>query len=254
MFISATIICLNEADKIGLCLQSLLPVADELVVVDSGSTDDTVAIAQSFGAKVTYHAFEGHIQQKNFASGLATHPWILSLDADEALSPELAAAILQIKKVKDQSFKAFSFNRLNNYCGQWIKHGGWYPDRKVRLFHRECGHWGGTNPHDKIILAPGTPQAHLPGDLLHYTYERPEDFDRQNERFAEAAARAMLQQGKKTFPAQPYLKAAVRWLKGYVLQAGFLDGAAGWHIARGNAWYTFEKYSRLAQYKKQDVR
>ncbi len=254
MRISATIICFNESKKIGQCLQSLISVADELVVVDSGSTDDTVAIAQSYGAKVTFHTFEGHIQQKNFACSLASHPWILSLDADEALSPELAAAILQIKQANPQPFKAFSFNRLNNYCGQWIKHGGWYPDRKVRLFHRECGHWGGTNPHDKIILAPGTPQAHLPGDLLHYTYERPEEFDRQNERFAEAAARAMLLQGKKTFRAQPYLKAAVRWFKGYVLQAGFLDGAAGWHIARGNAWYTFEKYRRLAKYKKQDVR
>lgn len=106
MFISATIICLNEAEKIGTCLQSLLPVADELVVVDSGSTDDTVVIARSFGAKVTYHAFEGHIQQKNFASGLATHPWILSLDADEALSPELAAAILQIKKSQKSAIQS----------------------------------------------------------------------------------------------------------------------------------------------------
>lgn len=254
MRISATIICLNEADKIGACLQSLLPVADELIVVDSGSTDETVAIAESFGAKVTFHPFEGHIQQKNFASGLATHPWILSLDADEALSPQLADSIVKIKQTESLPFKAFSFNRLNNYCGQWIKHGGWYPDRKIRLFQREVGHWGGTNPHDKIILQPGTLQAHLAGDLLHYTYEKPEDFDRQNERFAKAAAKAMLAQGKKTFSGQPHLKAAVRWFKGYVLQAGFLDGAAGWAIARGNAWYTFEKYSRLAQLKQKHVR
>lgn len=254
MRISATIICLNEADKIGQCLQSLLPVADELVVVDSGSTDDTVAIAESFGAKVTYHAFEGHIQQKNFASSLASHDWILSLDADEALSTELAASILEVKQYKQQAFKAFSFNRLNNYCGQWIKHGGWYPDRKVRLFQREAGHWGGTNPHDKIVLKAGTPTSLLRGDLLHYTYEKPEEFDRQNERFAEAAARAMFAQGKDTFAGQPHLKAAVRWFKGYVLQAGFLDGTAGWAIARGNAWYTFEKYRRLAHLKQNHVR
>lgn len=246
MQISATIICFNEAEKIGQCISSLLPVVDEIIVLDSGSTDDTVSIANQLGAKCSYHAFDGHIQQKNRANKLATHPWILSLDADECLSPELQQSILKAKAAPGR-LDAYRVNRLNNFCGQWIKHGGWYPDKKIRLFKKEKGNWGGLNPHDKIILTPGSSVGQLKGNLLHYTYDRAVDFDLQNEKFANAAARAMHEQAKSATILTPYYKAAFRWFKGYLLQLGFLDGKAGSKIAAGNARYTFKKYQLLRQ-------
>lgn len=245
MQISATIICFNEAEKIGRCISSLLAVVDEVIVLDSGSSDATVAIAESMGAKCSFHAFEGHIQQKNKAIDLAKHDWILSLDADECLSPALQKSIITAKKsaVAD----AYSMNRLNNFCGQWIKHGGWYPDKKIRLFKKQKGHWGGLNPHDKINLESGSVSQHLHGDLLHYTYDKEGDFKLQNIKFARAAAQAMHAQAKSAHRFTPHYKALFRWLKGYLLQLGFLDGRAGWLIAAGNAQYTFDKYQMLLQ-------
>jgi glycosyltransferase involved in cell wall biosynthesis len=245
MQISATIICFNEADKIGRCISSLLPIADEIIVLDSGSSDSTVAIAESMGAKCSYHAFEGHIQQKNRAIDLASYDWILSIDADECLSPELQRSIANFKNTAIAH--AFSMHRLNNFCGQWIKHGGWYPDKKIRLFKKQNGQWGGLNPHDKIILTAGSVVKHLKGDLLHYTYDKEGDFELQNVKFAKAAAQAMHAQAKSASIFTPYYKAAFRWFKGYVLQLGFLDGRAGWLIAAGNAQYTFDKYQMLLQ-------
>jgi glycosyltransferase involved in cell wall biosynthesis len=253
MQISATIICFNEAEKIGRCISSLLAVVDEVVVLDSGSSDATVSIAEGLGAKCSYHAFEGHIQQKNRAIALAKHDWILSLDADECLSPALQKSILRAKasRVAD----AYCMNRLNNFCGQWIKHGGWYPDKKIRLFKKQKGHWGGLNPHDKIVLEAGSVHQHLKGDLLHYTYDKEADFALQNVKFAKAAAQAMHAQAKSASIFTPYYKAAFRWLKGYLLQLGFLDGRAGWLIAAGNAQYTFDKYQMLLQLNRaKDVR
>jgi glycosyltransferase involved in cell wall biosynthesis len=246
MQISATIISFNEAEKIGRCIASLLPVVDEIIVLDSGSTDATLSIASSLGAKCSYHAFDGHIQQKNRAAALAQYAWILSLDADECLSLELQQSILNVKKGA-VSADAYRMNRLNNFAGQWIKHGGWYPDKKVRLFKKEKGSWGGLNPHDKIVLKPGSKVLQLHGDLLHYTYDQAADFALQNQKFAKAAAIAMHDQKKIAYALTPYYKAAFRWFKGYVLQFGFLDGKAGRLIAAGNARYTFDKYQMLRQ-------
>lgn len=246
MQISATIICFNEAEKIARCIDSLLVVADEIIILDSGSTDETLSIAKSFGAKCTYHAFDGHIEQKNRAIALASYDWILSIDADECLSPLLQQSVLNAKKAVSPP-DAFSTNRLNNFCGQWIKHGGWYPDKKIRLFKKHKGRWGGLNPHDKIILLPGSVVQHLNGDLLHYTYDKEGDFEIQNAKFAKSAAHAMHQQTKISTIFTPFYKAAFRWFKGYLLQLGFLDGRAGWLIAVGNARYTFHKYQMLFQ-------
>jgi glycosyltransferase involved in cell wall biosynthesis len=254
MQISATIICFNEAQKIGRCIESLLPVADEVIVLDSGSTDATLSIAAKLGAKCSYHAFDGHIQQKNRAADLAQYDWILSLDADECLSSELQQSILDAKAAPAR-LDAFRVNRLNNFCGQWIKHGGWYPDKKIRLFKKEKGRWGGLNPHDKIILSTGSTVGQLRGDLLHFTYDHEHDFDLQNKKFALAAAHAMHERTTSANILTPYYKAAIRWFKGYVLQLGFLDGNAGRMIASGNARYTFDKYQMLRQLNREkDVR
>ncbi|MFI5135444.1 MAG: glycosyltransferase family 2 protein, partial [Chitinophagales bacterium] len=146
--ISAVIITFNEEKKIARCIDSLNGVADELVVVDSFSTDATVEICKAKSVRFIQHAFEGYIQQKNFAVTQATNDFILSLDADECLSEELRLSILAVKN--DLKFDGYIMNRRTNFCGQWIHHSGWYPDRKLRLWNRNKGAWGGTDPHDKV--------------------------------------------------------------------------------------------------------
>lgn len=254
MQISATIICLNEAEKIGRCIESLLPVVDEVVVVDSGSTDATVQIAEALGARVSYHAFAGHIEQKNHAASLVQYDWILSLDADEALSDTLQASILAIKQSGAPRYEAYWMKRLNNFAGKWVKHGGWYPDKKIRFYRRGLGHWGGTNPHDRIELPANTPTGWLRGDLLHYSYDSLQGFWEQQERFAHIAGEAMFRKGRRLGVLPPWFRAAFRWLRDYVLLAGFLDGKTGWFIARGSAYYTWLKYRLLADKIKQNVR
>ncbi|RLD77314.1 MAG: glycosyltransferase family 2 protein, partial [Bacteroidetes bacterium] len=148
--LSAVIITQNEEQNIGRCIDSLKGVADDIVVVDSGSTDNTEAICKEKGARFFYNKWEGYIEQKNFANDLAEHKYILSVDADEALSGQLRDSILEAK----ESLKAdgYEMNRLTNYCGTWIRHGGWYPDRKLRLFHRDKFEWGGEKIHEAMVM------------------------------------------------------------------------------------------------------
>mgnify|MGYP001233099620 FL=1 len=151
--ISAAIITYNEEKNIERCITSLVNIADEIVVVDSGSNDKTQEIALTLGAKVVINKFEGHIQQKNFAITQTSNEWVISLDADEALSKKLKTSLLKVKE--DLKGNGYKFNRLSNYCGKWIKHCGWYPDTKLRLFKKGQGSWKGKNPHDKYILDSG---------------------------------------------------------------------------------------------------
>ena len=148
--ISAAIITFNEEKNIERCITSLRNVADEVVIIDSGSTDRTVEIAKDLKATIFTNPFKGHIQQKNFAITKTQYDWVISLDADEALSEELTASILAVKENLKGS--GYIFSRLTNYCGKWIKHCGWYPDKKLRLFKKHEGKWGGKNPHDKYLL------------------------------------------------------------------------------------------------------
>jgi glycosyltransferase involved in cell wall biosynthesis len=146
--LSVVIITRNEEANIGRCLNSVKEIADEIVILDSFSTDRTCAIAEEMGARVFQQEFAGHIQQKNEALKFARFPHILSLDADEVPDEELKKEIQNVKA--NFSFDGYSFNRLTNYGGQWIRHGGWYPDKKLRLWDSRKGHWGGTNPHDRF--------------------------------------------------------------------------------------------------------
>ena len=152
--LSVVIITFNEERNIGRCIESVREVADEIVVVDSFSTDKTRAICEKHGVNFIEHAFDGHIQQKNFAITQAKFPHQLSLDADEALSEDLKTEILKIKN--DWRYDSYRMNRLTNYCGKWIHHCGWYPDTKLRLYDSTKGVWGGVNPHDKFELNPGS--------------------------------------------------------------------------------------------------
>lgn len=241
--LSGVIISYNEEDKIERCIQSLLKVCDEVVLLDSFSTDHTCALAEKMGAKVYSHAFDGHIQQKNRAIGYAASPYVLSLDADEALDDELTESIQQVKQ--NWQYDVYSMNRLNRYAGKWIRHGAWYPDRKLRLWDSRKGSWGGNNPHDKFIPQSGCTRAHLKGNILHYTMESMEDLKRQSARFAEISAKSMYDRKVRSRFILIFLKPLFRFVKDYVLLLGFLDGRAGLDIARMNAWYVWRKYRLL---------
>lgn len=246
--ISAAIITFNEAKNIGRCLLSLTDVADEVIVVDSGSTDETVAIAQDLGATVVVNKFEGHIQQKNFAITCTNYDWVLSLDADEALGDELKKAILEVKS--NLTADGYIFSRLTNYCGKWIKHCGWYPDKKMRLFKKGFGSWGGKNPHDKYILNHPEKSAVLQGDLLHYTFYNVAEHKAQIAKFTDIAAQSLFELGKKSNWPKIIGKACFKFVRNYFLKRGFLDGITGFHICRLSAYATYLRYYKLMQLNK----
>lgn len=241
--LSAVIITFNEEKNIGRCLDSLIGVAEEIVVVDSFSTDATAEICQSKGVRFIQHAFEGHIEQKNFAITQATYPHILSLDADEVLTDQLAKSINKVKS----NWKADGYyvNRLTNYCGKWIKHCGWYPDRKLRLWDSRKGSWGGTNPHDKYILQEGSKTENLKGDLLHYSFYSIEQHVKQVNLFSDIAAKAKFNSGKTVSVAYIIISPIARFIRDYFLKRGFLDGYYGLVICTINSYAKFLKYAKL---------
>ena len=241
--LSVVIITFNEERNIARCLDSLGNVADEVLVVDSFSTDQTEAICRSRGVHFIQHAFAGHIEQKNYALSQATYPHVLSLDADEALSNELRTAIAAAKQ--HWSVEGYTMNRLTNYCGQWIHHSGWYPDRKLRLFDRTQGCWGGTNPHDKVEMPAEMSIAHLSGDLLHYSYYTVEEHLERARKYADIAAVAMREQGKSGTWVHVVFSPVLKFLRNYLLKGGFRDGKAGWTICRIAALETYWKYQAL---------
>lgn len=242
--LSATIITFNEEKKIGRCLESLKKVADEIIVVDSLSTDGTKQICLSYGVVFIEQPFLGYIEQKNFALSKASHPHVVSLDADEALSEELIKSIA-LEKEKGFPHDGYTMNRLNYYCGRWIKHGTYYPDRKLRLLVLVKGKWGGQNPHDKIIMEETASIRHLRGDLLHYTYQSIEEHNRQMDRFSTIAAKALFDKGKPPSYFKLIFHPAWAFVKSYLVKLGFLDGFEGFMIARFTAIQSFLKYAKL---------
>ncbi len=241
--LSVVIITFNEEDKIGYCLDSVASVADDVVVVDSFSTDKTREICLDKKARFIQHKFEGHIEQKNFAITQAKFDHILSLDADECLSEELQKSILDAKN--NRKADGYYMNRLSNYCGKWIHHCGWYPDRKIRLLDRLKGGWGGENPHDKIIMNEGTTIGYLKGDLLHYTVDSIAAHKAQIEKFTAISAGQMFKRGKKVAYITIPFRVAFKFLQSYILQLGFLDGYYGFIICSLSANYTWLKYYKL---------
>ena len=241
--LSVAIITLNEERDIGRCLESVRNLADEIVVVDSFSIDKTEAICLEYGARFIQHRFEGYIEQKNYALSQASFSYVLSLDADEVLSDELKASVLQAKS----NFVAdgYSMNRLTNYIGTWIHHCGWYPDTKLRLFNRDKGKWGGTNPHDEFLFNEKISIQHLKGDILHYSYHSLEDHYKQIEHFTNIASRAYFEKGKKAPLLKLIFSPVVRFIRDYFFLLGFLDGKAGFKICYLSAGATYKKYNKL---------
>jgi glycosyltransferase involved in cell wall biosynthesis len=248
--ISAAIITFNEERNIRRCLESLQGIADEIVVVDSLSTDATKSICQEFKVKFIDQAFLGYIEQKNFAIEQTAHDFVLSLDADEALDETLKQSILQAKK-EGLNADSFKMNRCTSFCGRWIKHGTWYPDKKIRLFNKQKAKWAGVNPHDRIEIEPNASCQYLKGDILHYSYANLEEVVAQANKFTTIQAKAMYAKGKRSSLFKLMVNPAVAFFSGYILKAGFLDGIDGFMLAKTIAYQTMLKYAKLMHLQKQ---
>lgn len=248
MQISVTIITYNEAANIGRCIGSVKAIADEIIVLDSFSTDETASIATSLGAKVFQQPFLGHIEQKNLAISKANFAYILSLDADEALDETLINEIVAIKSLSNPA-KAYATNRYNNYCGKWINYGAWSSDVKIRFFNKDFGTWGGLNPHDKIVLKEGINAEKLKGKILHWSYTSMAEHQGKIERYAEIAAKAYQQKGKSSSTFKIIFSPIFRFIRDYLFKLGFLDGKYGFIIARLTAKEVYLKYLLLKRLK-----
>ncbi len=250
MKLSVAVITFNEEKNLARCLRSVQGIADEIVVVDSFSKDKTEEIAKEFGAVFIQNPFEGHIQQKNFVLTKVKGPLVLSLDADEALDEKLRESVLQVKG--SPAFGGYTMNRLTNYCGQWIKHCGWYPDTKMRLFQIGKARWEGLNPHDKLSFIDATEQAqHLKGDILHYSYYTVDEHYKQQEYFSTVGAKSYFERGKKASLLKVWFAGPIRFIRDYVFNLGFLDGKNGFTICKINGWSTRMKYKKLYALQKE---
>lgn len=248
MTISAVIITRNEERRIATCLSSLQGVVDEIVVIDSGSTDKTEEICKKHGAHFEFREWEGYSSAKNYGNEIAASDYILSIDADEALSQELRASLLAIK---DKLRGAYSFSRLTSYCGKWIRHGAWYPDIKIRLFAKGVANWQGS-VHEKLVLQDPTQLTKLKGDLLHYSIESISDQIAKINQYSTIMADQMFAKGKKASWVKLLLSPIARFIRMYLVQGGFRDGFLGFVIARNSAFSTFLRYAKLRQlYRKE---
>lgn len=241
MPLSVILITKNEGANIRDCLASVAW-ADEIIVVDSGSTDDTVAIAREAGAQVHIHAdWPGFGPQKNRALDYASKDWVFSIDADERVTPELRAELE--RAMQNGAADGYFCPRLSQFCGTFIHHSGWYPDYVLRLFKRGAGRFSDSLVHESVLLTGRT--GKLKNPLLHYSYLTTDDVERKVEHYSNAAAQQMLQGGKRSSWAGAALSGAWAFVRTYIIRLGMLDGAAGWNIARMNARTTFLKYRKL---------
>ncbi|QQS50130.1 MAG: glycosyltransferase family 2 protein [Bacteroidota bacterium] len=246
--ISVVIITFNEEKDIARCIASVQSIADDIVVVDSFSTDRTQEIVLEKGARFVQHAFEGHIQQKNWAITQARYPHVLSLDADEVVSKELQDEILKVKA--NWQADGYFFNRMTNYCGKWIKHCGWYPDRKLRLWDSRKGKWGGINPHDKFEMDEGSQVRFLKGDLYHYSYHSISQHVLQIDKFTHIGANEAIKRGKAANVFLLLIKPVWKFWRDYVFKLGFLDGYYGFVICGLSSVATFVKYLKMIELKR----
>ncbi len=239
--ISAAIITYNEESNIKRCLDSL-DFVDEIIVVDSLSSDNTCKIAKELGARVIDQKFLGHIAQKQLAVDSCSHEWILSLDADEEISIELKESILSLIENKLEH-DAYAMNRISFHLGAWIKHGGWYPDRKTRFFNKNKAHWGGYNPHDKIIVNGSI--GRLKGDLKHYVFDNLRHNIDANNSYSSIMAEDLHKENKRFSILKLIFKPLGKFLETYIYKRGFLDGMPGFIIAIGASYSMFLKFSKL---------
>jgi glycosyltransferase involved in cell wall biosynthesis len=244
MKISFCLITLNEEENLGRCLESCASLADEIIVVDSGSSDATPKIASDFHARFVHQDWLGYVGQKNLALSLAAHEWVFSIDADEQLSKKLQGELQKLKAtMPDSGIGGFDMPRCVFYENRWIRHGDWYPDRLVRLFRRECAKFAGGRVHERLEVRGRV--LGLAGDLYHYSFRDAPDHRARSLAYSELWARDKFENGRRPMACTPMAHAVFRWLRGYILRRGFLDGAQGWRIAAICAQETYFKYKLL---------
>ncbi len=241
--ITATIITLNEENNIGRCIDALIPICDEIIVLDSFSSDLTENICKEKGVRFEQRKWAGYSDSKNYLNQLASHDYIFSVDADEAPDEALQAEIIKIKKQGLHGI--YAVNRLTNYCGSWIKHSGWYPDVKTRIFPKSKSHWDGQYVHEELIVEGNPEPILLKGHLLHYSYYDFKDHRARADKYSRLTAQKMNSKGKKASVVRPYISALGRFISMFIIKKGFLDGKMGWHIARISALSNILKYKEL---------
>lgn len=239
--LSATIVALDEEERLPDCLASL-GFCDEVLVVDGGSRDRTRQVAEQAGARVLVRPFDDFARQHEFARREARGTWILSIDADERATPELGAAVREA--IGSTRFAAYGIPFRNHFRGVWLRHGGFYPDRHVRLFRRDACRYDPERPVHEKLLVEG-PRGRLDAPLLHYTWGSFAQLLAKTERYAEAAAQVLHAQGRRAGPADLLARPLWRLLRAYVLRGGFLDGAAGAAMAMARAYEAYVRYARL---------
>jgi glycosyltransferase involved in cell wall biosynthesis len=249
--ISAVVITFNEEDNIEAALESVAGIAAEIIVVDSHSTDRTVKLARKFTDRVYERKWANFADQKNFGDAHASHPWILSLDADERLSPELREEILALLN-EEPDCSGFSTPRQVFYLGRWIRHSGWYPDRRVRLFRKDRAHWEGEYVHEKLVIAGET--GALSGSIHHYTYRNISEHLARIDRFSSLGAQKLYAARKKCRWYHLLVLPSARFVKSYLLKLGFLDGFAGLVISVLNGYAIFVRYAKLREIWKKGER
>jgi glycosyltransferase involved in cell wall biosynthesis len=240
--VSACIITRDEADRLPECLASL-GWCDEILVIDSHSRDRTREVAAGAGARVIARDWPGHVAQKEFAVRAARHDWVFCIDADERVSKELAEEIEEHRRGGFGSAAGYSVPRLSSYLGRWIRHGTWYPDRKLRLFDRRRGGWGGRDPHDRVEV-DGKVEA-LRGELLHYPYRSLDDHLATIDRYTTITARELHAEGRRATLLDVAIRPPLRFLGFYFLRLGLLDGWRGLLLASLAAHYVRLRYWKL---------
>ena len=247
--ISATIITFNEEKHIARCIESLRDIADEIIVVDSFSNDSTTEICEAMGCKVTRRKMKGYGAQRQYATSLTCHNYVLSIDADEVLSPALRASLIKLKN-GDFNHRGYSFSRLNFYCGTPVKHCGWYPDIQVRLFDKRYANWNLHDVDESVIFRDNVMPVKLDGDILHYRCTTEDEFQQTERAHAALLAKSILETGKTPGVLTPYIQGIKSFIQCYIAQGGALDGLVGTAISKQKyhstllAWSTARKKSK----------
>lgn len=246
--VSACIITLNEEDRIADCIRSV-EWCDEVLVVDSHSTDRTRETAADMGARVIERDWPGHVAQKEFTIRAARNDWVFCIDADERVSPALREEILRLREEGFDGAAGWKMPRMSSYLGKWIRHGTWYPDLSLRLFDRRHGHWGGNDPHDRVEL-DGSP-GRLTNRLLHHPYRSFAEHLKTIDRYTTTMAQGLWDKGRRAGLADVVLRPGVRFFRFYFLKAGFLEGWRGLLLAYLAAHYVRLKYAKLLVLQRQ---
>ncbi|HET9296883.1 MAG TPA: glycosyltransferase family 2 protein [Candidatus Binatia bacterium] len=240
--VSAIVVCYNEEENIGRCLRSL-QWCDEIVVVDSFSIDRTVEICRQFKNIIIHRKWAGYGDQKAFAHSQATKDWVLMIDSDEEVTPELQNEIREQLAVSGTLCSGFLVPRLVFYLDRWWRRGGWYPDYAIRLFRRDRARWAGTDPHDKIVV--NGPVRRLRNPLHHFSYRDIDDHIQRINRYTSISSEELRKQGQPWRLSDALLRPAFRFFRCYFLKRGFMEGFPGFHVAVTAAMYVFLKYAKL---------